>query len=75
MKIETVVESVENRLQDLETRIIFQDDIIQKLDDALAGQQQQMMDLERKILLMMNQIKEMESLPQDQSSEAPPPHY
>jgi len=36
----------DERLLELETRVAFQEDTIQKLDDALASQQQQIMDLE-----------------------------
>jgi SlyX protein len=65
----------EKRLEELETRVVFQEDTIQKLDDALAAQQQQIMDLERQIQIMGTQIKEIELEPASSGPEAPPPHY
>ncbi len=65
----------EGRLLELETRVAFQEDTIQKLDDALAAQQQQIMDLERQVHLLGTQIKEIEIVPANTGPEAPPPHY
>ncbi len=65
----------DRRLLELETRVAFQEDTIQKLDDALASQQQQIMDLERQIQLLGMQIKEIEAVPAPAGPEAPPPHY
>ena len=65
----------DERLLELETRVAFQEDTIQKLDDALASQQQQIMDLERQVQLLGLQIKEIEAVPPTTGPEAPPPHY
>jgi SlyX protein len=65
----------DGRLLELETRVAFQEDTIQKLDDALASQQQQIMDLERQVQLLGLQIKEIEVVPATTGPEAPPPHY
>ena len=65
----------DERLLELETRVAFQEDTIQKLDDALASQQQQIMDLERQVQLLGLQIKEIEVVPATTGPEAPPPHY
>lgn len=65
----------DERLLELETRVAFQEDTIQKLDDALASQQQQIMDLERQVQLLGLQIKEIEAVPETTGPEAPPPHY
>ncbi len=70
--METVTDK---RLEELETRVVFQEDTIQKLDDALAAQQQQIMDLERQLHLIGTQIKEIEMVPAASGPEAPPPHY
>jgi SlyX protein len=68
---------MEKRLETLETQLAFQDDIIQKLDDALASQQKQLLDMQRQIELLMDQIKLMEKIGPDtpEGPEAPPPHY
>ena len=64
----------QNLLEDLQTKLVFQEDLIQKLDDALGSQQQQLMELDRRVELLMDQIRMMENtIPA--SPEAPPPHY
>lgn len=66
--------STEDKINELETRIAFQDELLQKLDDALASQQQQLMDLERRIKLLTEQIQQIESGSIDPDNEKPP-HY
>jgi SlyX protein len=65
---------MEKRLETLETQLAFQEHLIQQLDDALGSQQQQLMDLQRQIELLMDQIKTMEKMGPE-VPEAPPPHY
>ena len=65
---------MEKRLEILETQLAFQEHLIQKLDDALGSQQQQLLDLQRKIELLMDQIKMMEKHGPEEP-ESPPPHY
>jgi uncharacterized coiled-coil protein SlyX len=61
-------------LEDLQTKLVFQEDLIQKLDEALGSQQQQLMDLDRRVELLMGQIRMMENtIPS--GPETPPPHY
>ena len=63
-----------NLLQSLESRIAFQEDLLQKLDDALSGQQRQLLEMQRHIELLMQQIKVlMQEIPD--TPESPPPHY
>ena len=65
----------EPRLVDMETRLASRYDLLQKLDDALASQQRQILELEGKLRLMATQMRELEpdkdSAPQDER----PPHY
>lgn len=64
----------EDRITELEEKIAFQEDLIQKLDDALASQQQQLLDAERKIELMLQQLHRLEdNLPAPEDEK--PPHY
>jgi SlyX protein len=63
------------RIEALEERVAFQEHTLQKLDDAMADQQQQLMSLERKISMLMEQLRKVESsLPQSDGDERPP-HY
>ena len=65
----------EPRLVDMETRLASRYDLLQKLDDALASQQRQILELEGKLRLMATQMRVLEpdkgSAPQDER----PPHY
>lgn len=63
---------INESLEALETQLAFQEHLIQKLDDALGSQQQQLLDMQRQIELLMEQIKMMEK---PESPESPPPHY
>ena len=62
------------RPENLETKLAFQEDLIQKLDDALGSQQQQLLEIQRRLELLIEQIRLVEkSLPE--SPDSPPPHY
>ena len=64
----------DQRLENLETKLAFQEDLIQKLDDALGSQQQQILGMQHRLDLLFEQIRLVEkSIPQD--PESPPPHY
>ncbi|MCH8256740.1 MAG: SlyX family protein [Proteobacteria bacterium] len=64
----------EQRLENLETKLAFQEDLIQKLDDALGSQQQQLLEIRHQLELLIEQIKLMEnSIPE--LPDSPPPHF
>ena len=65
----------EDRIARLEEQIAFQDDVIQKLDDALADQQKQLMEAERKIELMIQQLQKLEANQPASQADEKPPHY
>ena len=65
---------MEQRFEQLETRVAFQEDMIQKLDDALISQQKQILDLQILLKHVSSQIESMENQFPD-SPEPPPPHY
>ncbi len=63
-----------DRFENLETKLAFQEDLIQKLDDALGSQQQQIIEMQNQITRVVEHLKSMEnSLPDE--PEPPPPHY
>ena len=64
----------EDRLEALEMKLVFQEDIIQKLDDALASQQQQILDLQVQLKYLNGQLQAVENQMPD-VPEPPPPHY
>ena len=65
----------EDRIARLEEQIAFQDDVIRKLDDALADQQKQLMEAERKVELMIQQLRKLEANQPAPPGYEKPPHY
>ena len=63
-----------NRIEELESKIAFQEDSLQQLDKALSQQQQQIFDLKEQLRYLNERIKEVES-PSGSPQDAPPPHY
>ena len=65
----------EDRIARLEEQITFQEDVIQKLDGVLADQQKQLMEAERKIELMILQLRKLEANQPAPLDYEKPPHY
>ena len=65
------------RIDELEERIAFQEDTIQQLDDAMAAQQRQIMDLLHELGVLLEHVKKLESSGPQGAVEADekPPHY
>ena len=60
----------------LEMKLAFQEDLIQKLDDALVSQQQQILTLQRQVQLLGNELRALDTRSLgDATPEPPPPHY
>ena len=66
---------MEDQIAKLEEQIAFQEDIIQKLDDALADQQKQLLAAEKRIELIMGHLRKLEANQMSFSDEEKPPHY
>lgn len=67
---------MESRLNDLETRLAFQDDLLESLNRIVAQQQQQIDLLQRETRLLYDQIKSLSAtVPVASGEEPPPPHY
>ena len=65
----------EDRMYRLEEQVAFQEDTIQKLDNALAHQQQQLMAAERKIEILIQQLQKIEASQPQSTIDEKPPHY
>ena len=65
----------EERIAGLEEQIAFHEDIIQKLDEALAQQQKQLMVAERNIELLIQQLRKIEADQPALTDDERPPHY
>ena len=59
---------MESRIQDLETRLTFQEDLLAKLDDAVLNQQRQIIDLTQRLEMITEQLKLS-------GEDERPPHY
>lgn len=67
---------MEERIEELESRIAFQDDTIQKLNDVVVGQQYQIDQLVAQFKTLSEQLQAVApALVADESQETPPPHY
>lgn len=67
---------LEERINALESRNLFQDDVIEQLSEELAVHQAQIAELKEQIQLVANRLKDAGSLSSGKDEvEAPPPHY
>ncbi|MNQ67931.1 hypothetical protein D3C85_824710 [compost metagenome] len=67
--------SLEMRIADLESRLAFQDDTIQTLNDVLVGQQRAVERLQLQLAALARRQEELLSQFGSSEDEAPPPHY
>jgi len=67
----------QSRIDELEEKIVYQEDSIQKLDEALADQQRQIMNLEHEFKVVLEHVKKLEPSQSPASSieDDRPPHY
>lgn len=71
-----MIVDLESRVTDLETRLAFQDDTIQALNDVLVEQQRLVERLQLQLVALAKRQQEMQgSLGAADEDEAPPPHY
>lgn len=63
------------RLFDLESRIAFQEDAIDKLSDVIARQEKELDQLKRMVLILSTQIKSYDGSEHRIEANERPPHY
>lgn len=67
---------MDDKLTDLETRLAFQEQEIQILNDVIIKQQAQINELSAMLRQLEDRVKDMKpQLVVSQSEETPPPHY
>ncbi len=70
------IQQLEERVDALESRNVFQDDVIEQLSEELAAHQHEISELKHQIQLVANRLKDAGSLSGDKEEiEPPPPHY
>ena len=67
--------TLEARVMDLESRLAFQDDTIQALNDVLVMQQNAVDRLQMQMAALLKRQEEMGGQFESSEEEAPPPHY
>ncbi len=73
---ENNINILEERIIALESRNLFQDDVIEQLSEELAVHQAQIAELKEQIQLVANRLKDNGSLSSGKDEiEPPPPHY
>ncbi|QSP93432.1 SlyX family protein [Marinobacter salinisoli] len=72
----TTDKNLETRMDELEVRLAFQDDLINTLSDQLAKQELELRELWEAKQLLHKQVKELSpSNIKSEEDETPPPHY
>jgi SlyX protein len=66
---------LESRVMELESRLAFQDDTIQALNDVLVAQQRSLDRLELQMAALIKRQEEMGGQGDGFAEDAPPPHY
>ncbi|PBP97677.1 hypothetical protein CCL07_19105 [Pseudomonas congelans] len=67
--------SLEERVMELESRMAFQDDTIQALNDVLVKQRRELDHLQLQMAALLKRQEEMGSQFETFEEDAPPPHY
>ncbi|WP_438865550.1 SlyX family protein [Neptunicella sp.] len=65
-----------NQIEQLETKVAFQEDTIEQLNDALTNQQHQLEKLQFQMQYLLDKVKTMQgSNIAREDQDVPPPHY
>jgi len=69
-------QDTEQRLEQLESKLAFQDDVIEQLNQVIAEHNTSLLKLERQLRLIAERFKSLQpSMIAAESEETPPPHY
>ena len=68
-------DTVEEQLIDLQSRLIFQEDMIQQLNEVVANQQRELEALRAGLEALQSRVGELLEAAAVPAEEAPPPHY
>ncbi|MBF0752491.1 MULTISPECIES: SlyX family protein [unclassified Pasteurella] len=71
-----IQQMLENRITELETKVAFQEQLLEELNQALVQQQFDMDKMQLQLRYMANKLKDFQpSNIASQAEETPPPHY
>jgi SlyX protein len=75
-KLQQQIDSANGYIEELQTKLAFQEHTIEALNDALSSQQKQLDELAFKVRHVIDRVRSIEpSNIAKQSEETPPPHY
>ena len=75
-KLQQELEAANVSIEELQTKVAFQEHTIEALNEALSSQQKQLDDIAFKVRHVIDRVKSIEpSNIAKQSEETPPPHY
>ncbi|OZG70493.1 SlyX protein [Hahella sp. CCB-MM4] len=66
---------MDQRINDLESKVAFLDDLVHSLSNTVYRQQKQIDELTQALERLSGQVKNMRPHLRDPSDEPPPPHY
>lgn len=70
------IETLQTRVEELEMKVTFQDDLIEKLNQSLVQHHNDIRTLTRLVEKMGNDMQDIQqNTVIDQNQETPPPHY
>ena len=69
--------TLEARVAELETQLAFQDDLHQRLDETVARQDRELLELRQRLKLVAERLKDLgdAATPGEVSVDEVPPHY
>lgn len=68
-------ESINEKINELEMKVIFQDDLLNTLNDIITRQDKEIMKLWDANRLMKQSMQDIKSGSKDEAVDTPPPHY
>ena len=75
-KLDELIVNLSNRVEALESRNVFQDDVIEQLSTELAVHQNQLVEIKAQMQLMANRLKEAGNSAEGKAEvDMRPPHY
>jgi SlyX protein len=71
------IAALESRVAELETQLAFQDDLHHRLDEAVARQDREILELRQRIQLMAERLRDLGdvAVPGEVAVDEVPPHY
>jgi SlyX protein len=70
------IDSLEKRIEELESQAAFQDELYETLNTMVARQDREILELKRQLILLNERIKEFgEAIPGAGPQDETPPHY